>query len=419
MTAMPFAFTLPTTSSLSFSTCVSSDTHPSLPRTTSTQRGVLKNVLKRHKQLAPKARASNLSTVLSALDDYIPYLLALDAALSGRSTNGENIDLVLIREVEVEWRTCLTARIAGREPPRVKGKGLDYEIGFTLHTLACIHTLQARTQLLSLYAAITPTDEQRIAIITAATKHLLHANSIHTYLASRFAETDAFSAVLETLSQTQGGLAALALAEATLLAVLKDDPYPAVVVQDRNKNDKDWMIKPPEIPKVRAHLFARLCLGAAEHAAKAEAMLSASGRVDEDLMKYVKDLRKTARAKACRLFGIHAEIEGDTGQGIAWLIGAKKQLGFAANDDVSKMKGLVKLKKDWTERREDKRIEKGGEWGSDAGRLEELRVIEMLEQKWNKMNDTVGFPRDINNLRVADGVEDKYTIDSSFRPTHR
>jgi len=390
---MPFAFTLPTTSSLSFSTYARSDTHPSFPLSASTQRGVLKNVLKKHKRLAPQARASNLSTVLSALNEYVPYLLALDAALSGRAVNGEEVDMALRKEVEVEWRTSLTATIPGREAPRLRGKGLDYEISFALHTLACVYTLQARAQLLALYAATTPTDEQRIAIITTATKHLLQANSIHASLSSRSVETDASSAVVETLSQTQGGLAALTLAEATLLAVLKDDPYPAVVAQDRNKNDKDWMIKAPEIPKVRAHLFARLCLGAAEHAGKAEAMLSASGRVDEALIGYVSDLKKTARAKACRLFGIHAETEGETGQGIAWLIGGKKQLGFAGNDEDSKIKGLAKFKKDWTERREDKKIEKRGEWGSDAGRLEELRIIEMLEQKWNKMNDTVQVPQ--------------------------
>ena len=331
-----------------------------------------------------------MSTVLAALDEYLPYLLTLDAALCGRTVDGEEIDLALKEEISVEWRTTLTATLPGREPLRVKGKGLDFEIVFVLHTLACVYTLQARTQLLALYGAITPTTEQRTAIVTTATKHLLNTNSIYNYLASRASETDASSAVLETLAQTQGGLAALALAEATLLAVLKDDPYPAVVAQDRNKNDKDWMVKPPEIPKVRAHLFARLCLAAGEHAGKAEAMLSASGRIDEPLIKYVNDLRRTSRAKACRFFGIDADLGGETGLGIAWLNGGKKQLGFASTkNEGSKMRSLARLKKDWTERREDKKIEKGGEWGTDAGRLEECRVIEMLEQKWNKMNDTV------------------------------
>lgn len=354
----------------------------------------MRNVLKKHKRLTPQARTSNLSTVLSALEDYIPYLFALDAAICDRVVDGEEIEVGLLREIEVEWRSTLVATTPGRAAPRIKGRGLDYEISFVLHTLASVHTLQARSELLLLYRAVTPTYDQRNVIITIATKHLLQSNSILSYLASRSAETDASSAVVETLSQTQGGLAALALAEATLLAVLKDDPYPAVVAQDRNKNDKDWMIKPPEIPKVRAHLFARLCLAAAEHASKAEAMLSASGRIEEALTIYANDLSKVSRAKACRLFGINVELEGETGQGIAWLIGGKKQLGFRGpSDEGSKIKGLAKFKKDWTEKKEDKKIEKGGEWGSDAGRLEELRVIEMLEQKWNKMNDTVNFSR--------------------------
>ena len=386
---MPFAFTLPTTSALHFSSFATSTTHPSLPLATSTHRAVLRSVLKKHKRLSLASRASNLSTVLAALDEYLPYLLTLDTALCRRTVNGEEIDLALKEEIHVEWRTTLAATVPGREPPRVKGKGLDFEITFVLHTLACVYTLQARAQLLALYGAFTPTTEQRTAIITTATKQLLHVNSIYNYLASRSAEIDTSSAVLETLAQTQGGLAALALAEANLLAVLKDDPYPAVVAQGRNKNDNDWMFKAPDIPKVRAHLFARLCLAAAEHAGKAEAMLSASGRIDETLIKYVNDLKRSSKAKACRFFGIDADLGGETGQGIAWLTGGKKQLGFAGTKVEGKMKGFAKLKKDWTERREDNKIEKGGEWGSDAGRLEELRVIEMLEQKWTKMNDTV------------------------------
>lgn len=387
---MPFAFTLPTTSALHFSSFANSTTHPSLLLTASTYRGVLRSLLKNHKHLPPSSRTSNLSTILSALDDYLPYLLTLEAALCGRTVNGEEIDLALMKEIDVEWRTTLAATIPGREPPRVKRKGLDFEVSFVLNTLAYAYSLQARAQLSALYGAITPTAELRTAIVTTATKQLLHATSIHNYLASRSAELDASSAVLETLAQTQGGLAALAVAEATLLAVLKDDPYPAVVAQDRNKNDKDWMVKPPDLPKVRAHLFARLCLAAAEHAGKAEAMLSASRRIDESLIKYVKDLKRTSRGKACRFFGIDADLGGETGRGIAWLTGGKKQLGFGGiKDEESKMKGFAKFKKDWTERREDKKIERGEDWGNDAGRFEELRVIEMLEQKWNKMNDTV------------------------------
>ena len=359
------------------------------------QRSVLRNVLKKHKRIPLGSQASDLNNVLSSLNNYLPYLFALDSGLSGKHVRSEEIDVVLENEVEVEWRASLAASIPGREAPRVKGRGLDYELCFVLNTLAYTYSLLARVQIHSLYASTTPLPEQRTSAITAAKDQLLQANSLHNFLVTRASDVQLPPAAVDISSSTQSALASLALAEATLLAVLKDDPYPAIVAQTRNKDDREWMIKAPEIPKVRAHLFARLCLAAAEHAGKANALLGGSntGRgngVDVSLVKYTKDLRRTSRAKACRFFGIDAELGGKTGEGIAWLIGGKQELGLKANDEeVSRMKGLAKFKKDWTERREDKKIEKGGEWGSDAGKLEEGRVIEMLERKWNKMNDTV------------------------------
>ena len=418
---MPFPFSLPTTSNLSFPTFVSSSTHSSLPFTATTYRNVLRSVLKNHKRLASEARSTNTNILLSALSDYLPYLFALKAGLSGRAINDEEVDVALQKEIEVEWRTILTSRsIPGKDSPRVKGRGIDYEIAFVLTTKASLHSLQARSWLYLLYGSMTPAAEQRKSIITNATKQLMEAVSIHRYLSSQSLETDASSAVVESLSQTQSGLAALALAEATLLAVLKDDPWPAVVVQSRNQNDKDWMISAPDIPKVRAHLFARLCLGAGEHAAKAEAMLSASGRVDEVLIRYVSDLKQACRAKACRFFGIDAELGGETGTGIAWLVGGKRQLGLAIKEEKSgKLQGLGKLKKEWTERREDKKGESGVRWGSDAGKLEELRVIEMLERKWNKENDTINTqlipPSDPLIANMPSGRDDVHVI-KAFDP---
>ena len=111
--------------------------------------------------------------------------------------------------------------------------------------------------------------------------------------------------------------------------------------------------------------------------------------VDEDLITYVDDLRRTARAKAARFQAIGAEGQGKVGEGISWLLGAKKELGFSA-DEAGKMKGISKLKKEWKEKREDRRVQKGdADWGADAGRFEEGRVLDMLEKKWVKMNDTV------------------------------
>lgn len=390
---MPYPFPLPTTSSLAFQSCISSPSHPSLPLTTTTKRGSLRSVLKKHKRLTPPSRAGHLHEVQHAFEGYIPYLFAIDAALCGKPVVDEEIDTALRKELEVEWRSSVIQRPPGREAPRIRGKGLDYELTCTLSALANMHTLLARSELVLLYGPITPSLEQRLSIITKATKHLLTAYSIHSYLSTRCSEVTPRPEIPEMASSVQRGLASLALAEATMLAVLKDDPYPAVVAQERNKNDKEWMIKPPEIPKVRAHLFARLCLAAAEHAGDADSTFSASRkgpRVDEALVKYVGDLRRTSRAKACRFLGINADLEGETGKAIAWLNGGEGELGFGKPQaEGSKLQGLAKFKKDWSERREDMKIERGGEWGNDAGRLEEARILDMLKVKWNKMNDTV------------------------------
>ena len=394
---MPFPFCHPTTSSLNFQSYLDSTTHPSLPLATTTQRGIVRAALKKHRRLTLQARITDLNNVFNALEGYIPYLFALDASLGGKRIEDEEIDTLLRKELEVEWRSPVAATIPGRDAPRVKGRGLDYELICTLSTLACTHTMLARSHLLLLYGIVTPTSEQRTSIITTATKHLLNAYSIHMYLLSRCGEPDISPVIPETTASIQGGLASLALAEATLLAVLKDDPYPAVVSQERNKNDKEWMIKPPEIPKVRAHLFARLCLAAAERANTAESMLRASamgrtGQVDESFLKYINDLKRTSRARACRFFGIDADLGGETGKAIAWLSGAEAELGFVKPQaEGSKLQGLAKFRKDWSEKREDKRVLKGGEWGSDAGRLEEARIVDMLKNKWNKMNDTVSL----------------------------
>lgn len=392
---MPFPFTLPTTSYVPFTESFSSSTHPSLPLATTSSRGVLRDALKKHKRLAASQQAANLASILSIVEAYIPYLFALDGGLCGTKIAGEEVDVVLVKELVVEWRAVLSASIPGREPPRTKLRSLESELFFTLSTLAYTHCLLARAQLHTLYDAASPTAEQRTAAITGAMKQLLSANSVFNYLVTRSQHTPPPSSVPDMSQSVMSGLASLTLAEATLISVYKDDPYPAVLTNARNKENKEWMFKNPEIPKVRAHLFARLSLAAAEHAAKAQAMLSRSGssKVDGDLLEYCDDLRRTARAKACRFFAIDVELDGKSGEGIAWLRGAKTELGFASAEEEDKKRfGLSKLKKDWQERREDKRIEKGGEWGSDAGKFEEGRILDMLEKKWGKENDTVGAP---------------------------
>jgi len=385
---MPFPFALPTTSSVLLSDFLESATHPSLPLAATTKRSVLKDALKKHKRLAARERAAHLPTVQDAVSNYIPYVLALNAATGFGDIGTERVDVGVKKPLEVEWRTTISASMPGREPPRPRLVGLHHETAFVLSTLAYTYSLLARSQLRMLHEATMLSAEQRTTAIGTAMKHLLEAHSIHKYLLSVPSISAARDAPPDIQPSTISALASMTLAEATLIVVSKDDPYAAAVLEDRNESNKDWMFKAPSIPKVRAHLFARICLAAAEHAGQAQGLLGPR-KVDADLVKYAADLRRTARGKAARFLAIDTELSGKTGEGLAWLEGARKELGLSVELKDGQWKSLRGLKQSWQERREDKRVEKGGEWGMDAGKLEEARVLEMLEAKWDKENSTI------------------------------
>lgn len=394
---MPFPFVLSTTSNISFQSHLTSSTHPSFPSSATSQRAILRTALKDHKRLPPADQAANLVSLASTTQNYLRYLLALDYALSGKPVAGEEVDIALAKEVEIEWRPTLTSNhIPGRELERVKGKGLDYEIYFVHHTLASIQTLVARQSLLGLFASTSPSAEQRTALIQNATKCLKTAYAIHFYLIQRANSSSDGPPTfppnaVDVSPSVQSALHRLAHAEFNLLCVLKDDPYPALLIQSRNKDDREWMIKAPQIPKVRAQVLTRLCIGAADHATAASASLKIEGsKISKDFTEYCDGVRRAARAKACRFQALDEDLSGSTGKGIAWLRAAMNELGVEMGKDGSKSSGLGKLKASWHERREDKRIEKGsGQWGMDGGKLEEVRIAEFLHQKMSKENDTI------------------------------
>lgn len=394
---MPFAFTLPTTSHLTYQAHLLCSTHPSLPSAATSARGVLRSALKAHKRLSESQQPRNLRNVNAALLSYLPFLLSIDAALSRKPVAGEEVDVALVSELEVEWRQALSAStIPGRDAARVKGQGLDYEIYSVLSMLANLQSLFARDSILSLYASTVPTQDQRLGFIQNATKALSTANTIYSYLQRRSNSVDGPpnlpAAAIDLSPSVQAALQSYTSVETTMLFVLKDDPYPALLVQSRNKNDKEWMIKAPEISKVRAHLLARLCLSAAEHAGRAVASLRAdSGRISKDLLEYCLDLQSTSQAKACRFFGLDADVSGKTGEAIAWLHAGMNSIGLeipSGKSDISSK--FSKLKVSLNEKREDKLLAKGrGKWGADAGKAEEGRILDWLEKRWSKMNDTM------------------------------
>lgn len=392
---MPFPFVLPTTSAFSFSSSFSCDSHPSLPLSASTYRGVVRDALKKHKRLPPSSQTSNLRTVISSLEQYIPYLLAIDAGLSNQPVGGEAVSTILVTTPPISWRPTLSGDIVpGRERPRVKIISTEHEIYFTLSTLGFAHVSMARAALQPLYSTSTEFQgaQERTTAMTTATKYLLESASIYNYIAARSEQIASSPPCVDISPAMLRALASLCHAEATLLAVLKDDPYPAAVAQDRNKSDKEWMFKAPDIPKVRAHLYARLCLAASEHAAKAAALCqsakSGSTGVSPAFLRYLEDFRRTSRAKACRFFGIDAELGGEAAEGIAWARAGLHELGVEVKDEKKGL-GFSRAIKGLSEKREDRRVDKESAWGADAGKSEETRVLEMLDAKWNKINDTV------------------------------
>ena len=394
---MPFPFVPSTTSQVAFQPCLTSSTHPSLPSAATSHRSILRSSLKAHKRLNASDQINNLSSLATASTDYLKYLNSLDLALSGKPVANEDVDIALVNEIEVEWRPTLSAsNVPGRESERVKAKGLDFEFYFVHHTLAIIHNLLARQSLLGLYATTTPTPEQRLAFIKSAIQNLTRAHALHAYLSNRSNfSTDgppSFPASAADITQpVQTALQHLARAEINLLSVLKDDPYPAQVLQSRNKNDKEWMIKAPDKPKARAAILQRLCIGAAEKAAAASVALRTEGgkRVSKDLVEYCENLRATARAKGCRFAAVEADAAGETGKAIAWIRAGLNELGMEIKESGSKST-FSKLKNSYAERKEDKRIAKGdGTWGADGGSSEEGRILEFLEKKFTKENDTI------------------------------
>lgn len=395
---MPFPFVLPTTSSFSFSSSFSCESHPSLPLNASTHRGVVRDTLKKHKRLSPTSQAANLQTIVSSLNIYLPYLFGFDAGLHRQSIHGDEVRVTATSTPAIEWRPTLSDNaVPGKEQARVKIQSLEYELFFSLSALGYAHTNLARAALHPLYVtsgAPVGTQERTTAVQTA-TKHLLDAASVHDFLARRAEGSVTSPPCADISASTTRALASLALAEATLLAVLKDDPWPAVVAQDRNKNDREWMYKAPEIPKVRALLFARLCLAASDHAAQASALCKTTtkgiSKLNDSLVQYVGHLQATSRAKACRFFGIDAELSGQTGNALGWLQAGLQELGVEPKE-AKKGLSLSRMKKEWSDKREDKKVEKGAGWGSDAGKVEESRILEMLHEKWTKVNDTVSYP---------------------------
>ncbi|KAK6358494.1 hypothetical protein TWF730_007827 [Orbilia blumenaviensis] len=391
---MTFAFPLPTTSQVNFTPSFSSSSAPSLPSATTTRRALLRDTLKRYKRLTPTEQYNNLPSLLSSISEYLPYLYTLDAYITSQ-------DITPLVEFETEWRAVLSRRIVPTELPRIRRKGLDYEICFATATLAYLHTLRARTFLMSAIQAPPPSDSNTtstsIHLINQAKDQILTAASIFLYLrniSTTRERGDSQPMPADVTTSMYNALWSLCLASATLLAVLKDDPYPSIVALQHDKNSKEWMYKAPTVPtRNRSLLLARLCMYSADMAGKAAAGVAATPGSGAELKAYCEDMAKTAKAKACRFLGVDAEAQGKLGEAIGWVLAGKEVLGMVVGGEGDKGKlgrGLDILKK----AREERKMERApmeALLGPDAGKLEEAMVLNELERRWKRINDSVNF----------------------------
>ncbi|KAK6519566.1 hypothetical protein TWF281_003391 [Arthrobotrys megalospora] len=393
---MTFAFILPTTSPVNFTTSFASSSAPSLPSATTTRRALLRDTLKRFKRLTPAEQYNNLPSLLSSVSEYLPYLYTVDAYITSQ-------DITPLTEFETEWRAVLSRRTVPTELPRIRRKGLDYEICFATATLAYVHTLRARTFLATAIQAPPPTDNNAtntsVHLINQAKDQMLTAASIFLYLQNRSATSERGVAGMQPMpadvtTSIYNALWSLCLASATLLAVLKDDPYPSIVALQHDKNSKEWMYKAPTMPtRGRSLLLARLCMYSADMAGKAAAGVAATPSSGAELKGYCEDLAKTAKAKACRFLGVDAEGQGKLGEAIGWVLAGKEVLGMVVGGEGDKGKlgrGLDMLKK----AREERKMEKApmeALLGPDAGKMEEAMVLNELERRWRRINDSVNF----------------------------
>jgi hypothetical protein len=169
------------------------------------------------------------------------------------------------------------------------------------------------------------------------------------------------------------------------------------------------MIKAPDKPKARVAILQRLCIGAADKAAAAAIALKSApdattpdsttkgARIIKDLIDYADNLRAAARAKAMRFAAVDANASWENGKALAWVQAGLAELGLSSSNHTStsstaKNRALFsKLKTDFIEKREERRLAKGkpATTAADGGVAEEARILEYLDAKFTKENDTV------------------------------
>ena len=330
---MASPFKLPSTHALSFSKHYTSPVYPSLPLLCTQHHARFHQALKTYHRANRAQQHLHLPPLLDAITNYLPHLSFLHACLHA----GDILPVSSTTHLTPRWSTPLSL-----SPLPASHPGLEFELTYTLLTLALTN--------IHLAAASLP------ANLKPASNHLLTAAAILQHAAS-LPQPPTATWPVDITPPVLTAIAKLALADATLLFVATQDPYPNFLLVDTPSDDRAWAYNPRATPTgVKAGLLARVCVAAETHAEAARALLKSAPHVSRGLKQYAKTLGRVGRAKACRFLGINAEVAGGCGEGIGWVL-----LG---------MQGLRA--------------------GAGEG-TEEMRVCKGLEERWKAENDRVFF----------------------------
>ncbi|CAG8542782.1 1181_t:CDS:2 [Paraglomus occultum] len=207
---MSFPYPLPTTGSISFADFLQdadNKYYTEISEATA-QRGRLRLDLKEAKRAEG---AKDYNKIIQAIDDYLPYLLAIVDCL-------ESGEVKLRKEIETSWRCSLSDSIL-REKPRVACKGIYYELIFVLLTYgyACSNWASS---------IISRQSEQEDADFAAkqAANLLCRAAGVFAYISKQVCpkwENPPSSRPPDVYSDISASLSKVVLADASSIAIRK------------------------------------------------------------------------------------------------------------------------------------------------------------------------------------------------------
>ncbi|EJD52480.1 hypothetical protein AURDEDRAFT_111159 [Auricularia subglabra TFB-10046 SS5] len=369
-----WVFELPTTASVSFADFVVGGQPAHIAATTSA-RASLKALLKTAKR---SDGARDYLTLVKTIDDYLPWLYALLAAVDAGSVTLQVYPVF-------SWRSTLSQHVLPTSP-RVPVPGLHGELAFTLltHAFALCNLAHATLAPLGAYeherATSAPQRKANDEAVAGAVKLLCRAAGIFTHIAEAvLPHWDAPNRATDLGADVLQALARLSLADAHALALR---------TMFSRASAETALTPGPPLPKSHPSpgVVAKLYLHVAEqHSAAASLLRTASA--DADLRRYVERGAAVGAALAHKWLGVDAGESKSAagpraGEAVAFLRWAKDELDALRKANVAE---LVNMPGNTSRERE------VGAKAAKAALAREVESVNAFLKAYTQLNDTVHF----------------------------